>query len=232
MLRNTFQHIQGIGKKTEADIWASGVKCWDDLNKGVSLSMPSKTVSRIKQSISDSYKHLNEYRDPVYFYNLMPSKLHWRLFPDFMDYAVYLDIETTGLDYENGEITTIALYDGKNIRHYTNGYNLEDFLQKIAFRESVRCRICYHERLTTTAHIAKHGKFDAFSTTLLYSKFQNHELIKSVGEATGKKVGVKFYYHDFREGWKEGIEESKRRNMYRQQYCGCIYSEKERYFDS
>jgi len=55
-------------------------------------------------------------------------------------------------------------------------------------------------------------------------------MIKSIGESIGKSVGIPFYYRDFRSGWKEGMEESKRLELYRQQYCGCIYSEKERYF--
>lgn len=113
---------------------------------------------------------------------------------------------------------------------YQDGYDLEGFLQKLMFREKNRCRICYHDRLLTTAQMAKHGKFDYFSTTLLYSKFQNHEMIKAVGESVGKKIGVPFYYEDFRKGWKEGINASKQLEMYRQQYCGCIYSEKERYY--
>ncbi len=113
---------------------------------------------------------------------------------------------------------------------YQEGYDLEGFLQKMIFREKNRCQICYHDRLLTTAHIAKHGKFDFFTTTLLYSKFQNHEMIKSIGESVGKTIGVPFYYADFRKGWKEGIEESKQLEMYRQQYCGCIYSEKERFY--
>ena len=115
---------------------------------------------------------------------------------------------------------------------YQEGYELEEFLRDAAFREVNRCIVCYEKRLLSSALVAKKGKFDFFTTTLLYSKFQNHEFIKSMGEAIGKKVGVKFYYHDFREGWKEGIEESKKMDMYRQQYCGCIYSEKERYFNS
>ncbi|MBW1759425.1 MAG: epoxyqueuosine reductase QueH [Deltaproteobacteria bacterium] len=113
---------------------------------------------------------------------------------------------------------------------YQEGYDLEGFLQKMIFRESKRCSVCYHERLRSTALIAKRGKFNYFSTTLLYSKFQKHDMIRSMGESIGKSVGVPFYYHDFRKGWKEGIEESKRLEMYRQQYCGCIYSEKERFF--
>lgn len=110
------------------------------------------------------------------------------------------------------------------------GYELEAFLRNVIFRENERCGLCYHERLKSTALLAKHGKFDFFSSTLLFSKFQKHEMIRSVGEAVGKSVGINFYYHDFREGWKEGIEESKTLKMYRQQYCGCIYSEKERFY--
>ncbi len=113
---------------------------------------------------------------------------------------------------------------------FQKDYKIEQFLQSIAFREKDRCRYCYHDRLKATALVAKKGKFDGFSTTLLYSRFQNHDLIRQTGEAVSKTYGVKFFYHDFREGWKNGIETSKRLNMYRQQYCGCIYSEKERYF--
>ncbi len=113
---------------------------------------------------------------------------------------------------------------------YQQDYKIEEFLQSIVFRETDRCRICYHNRLLQTALIARKGDFEAFSTTLLYSRFQNHEVIRETGEAVAKKCGVRFFYHDFREGWKSGIEESKRLNLYRQQYCGCIYSEKERFF--
>jgi predicted adenine nucleotide alpha hydrolase (AANH) superfamily ATPase len=113
---------------------------------------------------------------------------------------------------------------------YQDGYDLEGFLQKMVFRENKRCNVCYHDRLLSSALIAKKGKFDFYTTTLLYSKFQNHTLIKSIGESIGKIVGIPFYYEDFRIGWKEGIETSKQLEMYRQQYCGCIYSEKERYY--
>jgi predicted adenine nucleotide alpha hydrolase (AANH) superfamily ATPase len=113
---------------------------------------------------------------------------------------------------------------------YQEGYDLEGFIQNVAFRESSRCSYCYHDRLRSTALVARRGKFDSFTSTLLYSKFQKHEMIRSIGEAVGKSVGVPFYYEDFRVGWKEGIATSKRLGLYRQNYCGCIYSEKERYF--
>ena len=113
---------------------------------------------------------------------------------------------------------------------YQPEYDLEGFLRNVVYRESNRCSYCYHERLRSAALIAKRGRFEAFTSTLLYSKFQNHDLIRSIGESVGKTTGIPFYYEDFRSGWKEGVEASKKMDMYRQQYCGCIYSEKERYF--
>ena len=110
------------------------------------------------------------------------------------------------------------------------GYDLEGFIQNVVYREKDRCTYCYHDRLRTTALMARRGKFDYYSSTLLYSKQQNHDLIKSMGESIGKTVGVPFLYEDFRSGWKEGIQKSKDLEMYRQQYCGCIYSEKDRFY--
>jgi len=78
--------------------------------------------------------------------------------------------------------------------------------------------------------MARRGKFDRFSTTLLYSKFQMHDAIRKTAEAIAMDVGIPFHYQDFRIGWSEGIAVSKQMGMYRQSYCGCIYSEKERYF--
>lgn len=113
---------------------------------------------------------------------------------------------------------------------YPDEYDIVSFLQKMAFRESARCRICYHARLLAAAGVAKKGKFDAFTTTLLYSKYQNHQTIRETGEAVSRTKGVPFLYRDFRSGWKEGIERSREMGLYRQQYCGCIYSEAERFY--
>jgi len=84
-------------------------------------------------------------------------------------------------------------------------------------------------RIENTAQIASRGKFDAFTTTLMYSRWQDHELMKEFCELAAKKYKIIFHYEDYRTGWQEGIETSKKRGMYRQQYCGCIYSEEERY---
>ncbi|MFW5936763.1 MAG: epoxyqueuosine reductase QueH [Desulfosalsimonas sp.] len=115
---------------------------------------------------------------------------------------------------------------------YQEGYDLEGFLRSVVFREDQRCRFCYYDRLKTTAKMARRGKFDYFTSTLLYSKHQNHALIAETGESVGKTEGVPFYYADFRKGWKTGQEKSRQMNMYRQQYCGCIYSEKERFYSA
>jgi epoxyqueuosine reductase len=109
-------------------------------------------------------------------------------------------------------------------------YALEEFLRGVVFREEDRCRFCYHQRLEQTAAIAKRGKFACFTTTLLYSKFQRHEMIRGIGESLSKKWNIPFLYEDFRVGWEEGVRASRQAAMYRQAYCGCIYSEKVRYF--
>ena len=113
---------------------------------------------------------------------------------------------------------------------FQEGYDLEGFIQNVVYREKDRCNYCYHDRLRSTALLAKRGKFDYFSSTLLYSKFQKHDVIKSMGDSIGKSVGIPFLYEDFRTGWKEGIAASKNLGLYRQQYCGCLYSEKERFY--
>jgi predicted adenine nucleotide alpha hydrolase (AANH) superfamily ATPase len=96
-------------------------------------------------------------------------------------------------------------------------------------RPEERCRYCYSIRLEATASEAKRDGFDGFSTTLLQSAHQDHALIKETGERVAQEVGIPFYYEDFRPGWKKGVEVSKAMGLYRQQYCGCIYSEKERF---
>jgi len=84
--------------------------------------------------------------------------------------------------------------------------------------------------LKYTAEQAKKENFDAFTSTLLYSRYQKHDLIKEIGETLSRQLGIPFYYQDFRSGWNEGIKISRELGMYRQPYCGCIYSEKERFY--
>ncbi len=112
---------------------------------------------------------------------------------------------------------------------YRDEYNLEEFLKQTIGNIDARCGYCHSSRLEATAKAAKENNFDWFSSSLLYSKYQNHDEIKKIGLGLADKYGVSFYYDDFRIGWKEGIKNSKDMGLYRQQYCGCIWSEKERY---
>jgi four helix bundle protein len=115
---------------------------------------------------------------------------------------------------------------------YRDEYLLEEFLKNVSHRVEERCQFCYSFRLESSAREAKGRGFDAFSTTLLQSTHQNHARIKETGERIAQEVGIPFYYEDFRRGWRRGLEVSKSLGLYRQQYCGCIYSEKERFCKS
>jgi hypothetical protein len=109
-------------------------------------------------------------------------------------------------------------------------YPLGEFLRRIMSAEDARCRECYVIRLQMVARKAKELGCDAFSTTLLVSPYQNHALIKEIGEQIASNEGISFYYADYRPGWHEAVQESRDRTMYRQPYCGCIFSEQERYY--
>lgn len=108
-------------------------------------------------------------------------------------------------------------------------YDLEGFLAHVAAEPDKRCSYCYSSRLRAAAEAAAEGGFDAFTASLLYSRYQKHDEIRELGEQLGNEYKVAFFYQDFRSGWQEGIRLSKEQGLYRQQYCGCIYSEKERY---
>lgn len=92
-----------------------------------------------------------------------------------------------------------------------------------------RCGFCYTDRMEATAKAAAKNGFDAFSSSLLYSRYQAHDEIKALGLELADRYGVSFYYEDYRAGWQEGIEASKDMGLYRQKYCGCVYSKIERY---
>lgn len=112
---------------------------------------------------------------------------------------------------------------------YRDEYLLEEFLSRVAAEPAARCGYCYRSRLEEAARSAAELGFPCYSSTLLYSRYQNQEMIREFGENLGERYGVKFHHVDFRRGWQEGIALSKEMGLYRQKYCGCIYSEKERY---
>lgn len=108
-------------------------------------------------------------------------------------------------------------------------YGLRTWMRQVVFHEEKRCAICYDIRLQQSAEYAKNNGFDAFSTTLLYSKYQYHSVITEICHSIAQKYGIDFIYRDFRIGWQRGIDWSIAKELYRQPYCGCIFSEHERY---
>jgi len=127
---------------------------------------------------------------------------------------------TTAEEYS--KLVGINLISDKN-------YGLIKFLRAVVNKENKRCLYCYRERLEKTIQKAEEEKFDSFSTTLLYSRYQNHNKIIKICEELSEDYSVNFHYEDFRVGWHTGIKKSIDLGLYRQPYCGCIYSEQERY---
>ena len=129
MLRRTFCHVPGVGIKAEQRLWAAGAVSWDAVAQaGITLAAPRR--ERIVQHLEESERRLAG-KDPAFFAQTMPSGEHWRLYPEFRDSVAYVDIETTGLGGPRDHITTIALYDGRTIRHYVHGQNLAEFARDV-----------------------------------------------------------------------------------------------------
>lgn len=108
-------------------------------------------------------------------------------------------------------------------------YGLRPFVRAVAGDIDNRCRYCYACRMERTAFTAAQNGCDCFSTTLLISPYQDHELIVSIAAAAAKKYGVEFLYRDFRPMFREGHTQARERGCYMQKYCGCIFSEEDRY---
>ncbi|MFP3927870.1 MAG: ribonuclease H-like domain-containing protein [Desulfobacteraceae bacterium] len=129
MLKSTFLHIPGIGFKTEQRLWALGLRTWEDFLGSGGAVLPSARDSLARTELERSLRRLHE---ADYFAERLPGSEVWRLFKEFRNRAVYLDIETSG-GYEGfDEITVIGLYDGSRVETFVNGFNLEDFESSIA----------------------------------------------------------------------------------------------------
>jgi epoxyqueuosine reductase len=111
-------------------------------------------------------------------------------------------------------------------------YDIIEYFRRVAGHEEERCRHCFELRLAKTAETARDKGYDAFTTTLLISPHQKHELIKEIGEKAAGGKGVEFLYTDLRKRYSDSRHITKSMDLYRQQYCGCIYSERERYSEN
>jgi len=118
--------------------------------------------------------------------------------------------------------------------HVIDEYEIGAFLGLVAFRQEAaqRCPLCYRMRLYRTAQFARANGFDAFTTTLLVSIHQDHDRVAQIGREAGEDAGIEFHRQDFRAAAKVAHDEAKRRKLYLQSYCGCVFSEYERYKDT
>ncbi|MBN1902564.1 epoxyqueuosine reductase QueH [Candidatus Sumerlaeota bacterium] len=150
------------------------------------------------------------YEPVVYFYN-----------PNIMPYREFRKRLSSVKEYCGSHVIPMILDEQ---------YSLERMLRLYLDRgNSPRCLVCYKERLHKTAALAVEKGFDAFTTTLSVSPYQNHNLIREAGENASRAFNVPFLYQDWTSGFKIAHEEAKRENLYLQSYCGCIFSEEERY---
>ena len=106
---------------------------------------------------------------------------------------------------------------------------MPEYFRQVVGHEAERCQYCFRLRLSKTAETALKKGFNAFTTTLLISPHQKHELIREIGNEVAKEKGMDFLYADLRKRYSDSRRMTKPLNLYRQQYCGCIYSEWERY---
>ena len=108
-------------------------------------------------------------------------------------------------------------------------YGLREFVRAVAGDIDSRCAHCYACRLEETARYAAQNGFTHFSTTLLVSPYQDHEAICRTAQTMADRYGVAFFYRDFRPGFRQGQSRAREMDLYMQKYCGCVFSEEERY---
>ena len=108
-------------------------------------------------------------------------------------------------------------------------YMPEDFFRRVSFKEESRCRYCYELRLERAAAKARELGLDRFGTTLLISPYQDRELILATGRRLAAEYGLIFHEADWRPGFRASQARAKELGLYRQKYCGCLYSERERF---
>ncbi len=135
------------------------------------------------------------------------------------------------IEYKTRRDTLIEYSKMINLELIINeNYGLREFCKEVIDDLDNRCsKYCYRVRIEQTAKYAKENGYDAFTTTLLVSPYQNHEELKKICEEMAEKYDIKFLYRDFRPGFREGQNKARELGLYMQKYCGCVFSEEERY---
>lgn len=114
--------------------------------------------------------------------------------------------------------------DAHSIRLHDPGYRPEQWSEAVSSADTDRCKECYMLRLTRAAEFARTNAFDVFATTLVVSPYQNQETLAAAGEMASKHFGIPFVYRDMTDRHRSAVERSRALGMYRQNYCGCMYS--------
>lgn len=172
-----------------------------------------------------------------YFYNpnIHPFREYRERYFALLDYC-----RDNGIDLKAGPYDMESFLAEVAVRELSSGYEGQDHRssggheapdRKVAGRLSrpSRCAVCYRVRLNRTALEARRLGIGRFTSTLLVSPYQDQELIRQAGEAAACEHGVLFHFEDMSGGYRESAEASRELGIYRQSYCGCVYSEKERY---
>ncbi len=136
------------------------------------------------------------------------------------------------MEYTLRDRSFLALTDSLKIpvERGDDAYGLNRFLARLQGAHGPgRCRVCYEMRLEAAAVRAKTLGLEAFSTTLLISPYQQHDVLREVGEQIGMKLGVPFLYLDLRPVFRKTHEAAREHELYKQKYCGCIFSEEDRF---
>lgn len=115
---------------------------------------------------------------------------------------------------------------------YYEEYGIREYLKNVDYEGDDRCADCYALRLKFTADYAKKNGFDAFTSTMLFSVYQNHEQLKMISENLSREHAVDFVYRDYRHLSECSHDIARKKMIYRQGYCGCVFSEYERYKDT
>jgi epoxyqueuosine reductase len=127
-------------------------------------------------------------------------------------------------------LDSLAAYCGEvSIPLIIAEYDYPEYFRRVAGHEDQRCAVCYRLRMTRVALEAAQGGFDAFTTSLLVSPYQDHEELKQAGEEAAEAYGVAFHYEDYRPGFGDGRTIAREKGLYNQKYCGCVFSEEERF---
>jgi epoxyqueuosine reductase len=132
-------------------------------------------------------------------------------------------------EYRERYLAVLDYCDEKKLALRTGSYDMQLFLVEVSTRVETRCERCFEIRLSAAAAEARRLGIGEFTTTLLVSPYQDQALIRRAGEAAAIENGVLFRGDDMTEGYAESVRVSREAGIYRQSYCGCVYSELERF---